>query len=70
MNKPNKLIFNFKDNTNENQYNESTKMEKVWYGEQVDGQVLNMETYYYMCKEFAAAMGFSEKTINEWFGED
>lgn len=70
MNKPNKLIFSFKDNTNENQYNESTRMEKVWYGEQVDGQVLNMETYYYMCKEFAAAMGFSEKTINEWFGED
>lgn len=67
--KPNKVIFQLIDNTRINIYNESCKMEKEWYGEQNDGQILDMERYYYLCKEFAAAMGFGEKTINEWFGE-
>lgn len=66
---PNKMKFIFEDNTRLDLYNESTEMTKKWYGEEEDGQVLTIETYYTMCKEFAAAMGFAEKTINEWFGE-
>ena len=44
-------------------------MEKIWYGKMEDGQIIDMDTYYCFCKEFAAAMGFSEKTIQEWFGD-
>ena len=67
----NKNIMKFEliDSTRMNQFNESCKMEKTWYGEMEDGQIMDMETYYYLCKEFAAAMGFCEKTINEWFGD-
>lgn len=69
MENKNEMIFKFVDNTRLNAYNESCEMKKVWYGELEDGQIMDIETYYTMCKEFAAAMGFAEKTINEWFGE-
>lgn len=67
---PRKNIMKFEliDSTRLNSYNESCKMEKVWYGELEDGQIMDIETYYTYCKEFAAAMGFCEKTIDEWFG--
>ena len=68
MNK-NYMKFELVDNTRKNIYNESCEMKKSWYGEESDGQVITIETYYTMCKEFAAAMGFSEKTIIEWFGD-
>lgn len=68
MQKANKLIFILEDNTRLNQYNESCKLEKSWYGEQDDGQIMSIDDFYYRCKEFAAAMGFAQKTIEEWFG--
>ena len=68
MPKKNIMKFELIDNTRMNSYNESCKMEKAWYGEMEDGQIMSMETYYCLCKGFAAAMGFSEKTIQEWFG--
>ena len=68
MNK-NYMKFELVDNTRKNIYNESCEMKKSWYGAESDGQVITIETYYTMCKEFAAAMGFSEKTITEWFGD-
>ena len=68
MPKKNIMKFELIDNTRMNSYNESCKMKKVWYGEMEDGQIMDMDTYYCFCKEFAAAMGFSEKTIQEWFG--
>ena len=68
MPKKNIMKFELIDNTRMNSYHESCKMEKVWYGEMEDGQIMDMDTYYCFCKEFAAAMGFSEKTIQEWFG--
>lgn len=68
MQKANKLIFELEDNTRLDQFNESCKLEKKWYGEEEDGQILTIEDYYYRCKEFAAALGFAEQTINEWFG--
>lgn len=70
MNKPNKMIFQLIDNTRLDVFNETCKMEKQWYGANKESdQILDIETYYYMCKEFAKAMGFTEKTVEEWFGE-
>ena len=63
------MKFELVDNTRKNIYNESCEMKKSWYGEESDGQVITIQTYYTMCKEFAAATGFSEKTITEWFGD-
>lgn len=63
----NYMIFELIDNTHKDVYNESCKLQKVWYGEENDGQIMSIETFYYMCKDFAAAMGFAEKTIEEWF---
>lgn len=70
MNKPNKIKFILEDNTKINEYNESCKMERQWYGEIGGGQVLNIETYYSMCRDFAIAMGFTKDIVNEWFAED
>ena len=70
MAKANKMRFIVEDNTRQDMYNETCKLEKRWFGELEDGQIMDIEMYYYFCKEFAAAMGFAEKTINEWFGED
>lgn len=64
----NYLKFELVDGTNLNEYNESCEMKRTWYGKEGD-QVLDIEQYFYHCKEFAAAMGFAEKTINEWFGD-
>ena len=69
MPKKNIMKFELIDNTRMNSYNESCKREKIWYGKMEDGQIIDMDTYYCFCKEFAAAMGFSEKTIQEWFGD-
>ena len=65
----NYIKFTLVDETNLNEYNESCEMLKTWFGQRAEGQVLPIEDFYYFCKEFAAAMGFAEKTINEWFGE-
>lgn len=69
MQEPNKIRIEFIDNTRKNQFNETTIMEKIWYGEKENEEVLDIETFYLICKEFAAAMGYCEKTINEWFGD-
>jgi hypothetical protein len=69
MKNKNVLRFELIDNTRLNSYNESCTMEKTWFGETNDGQVLDIETYYTYCKQFASAMGFGEKTIEEWFGD-
>ena len=70
MAKANKMKFIFEDNTRQDMYNETCKLEKRWFGELEDGQIMDIEMYYYLCKEFAAAMEKEKKTINEWFGED
>lgn len=67
--KLNMLKFELIDNTRQDAYNESTTMIKRWYGAEEDGQILSLESYYQRCKEFAMAMGFAEKSVNEWFGE-
>lgn len=49
------------------EFNESTDCTFELYGVE-DDEILSIEKYYYLCKQFAAAMGFTEKTVNEWFG--
>lgn len=68
MKNKNIMRFQLIDNTRLDIYNESTVLEKSWFGEERDGQIMSLETYYCLCKEFAAAMGFAEKSIEEWFG--
>lgn len=68
MKKPNEMIFKLVDNTRLDAYNESCEMKKQWYGDISEGQTIDIETYYTMCKEFAKAMGFAEATVEEWFG--
>ena len=65
----NYIKFILVDNTNFNEYNESCEMKKTWYGLTNDAGIMSIEDYYYYCREFAAAMGYAEKTIDEWFGD-
>lgn len=41
---------------------------ELWVENEID-EILSIEKYHDLCKRFAAAMGFAERTINEWFGE-
>lgn len=68
MKQANKMIFELIDNTKINNFNEGCKMEKRWFGNSESGEILSIEDYWIMCKEFAKAMGFAEDTVEEWFG--
>ena len=60
------MEFRFKDFT-ENVFNESVNCTyEVWGAN--EGASMSIEQYWCMCRYFAAAMGFGEETINEWFG--
>lgn len=50
------------------EYNESIDCSFSLYGDE-DDEVMSIENYYLFCKRFASAMGFAEKTIEEWFGD-
>ena len=49
-------------------YNESIDLTYSLYGAEFD-EILPLDMFRCYCKQFAAAMGQSEKTINEVFGE-
>ena len=68
MEKKSFVKFEVCDNHNKDKYNESITFIKEFYPEDEYG-VLSLEDYYLLCKQFAAAMGFPEKSIEEWFGE-
>jgi hypothetical protein len=57
------------DDYTDSEFNESVDCTYALYGTEVSGQIMSIEQYYCLCKQFAAAMGFAEKTINDWFGE-
>ena len=65
----NTMEFILRDNTNKNKYNESCHMTKSWYSDPEEIEIMSIEEYYVMCRQFAASMGYAEKTIDEWFGE-
>ena len=56
------------DDYQENEWNESLDCEFALWGTESD-ETLTMEKYHMYCRHFAAALGFAESTINEWFGE-
>lgn len=60
------LRFVLSDNR-DTEYNESVDCTFSLYGD-IEGEALNIEDYWRYCRCFAAAMGFSEETINDWFG--
>ena len=49
-------------------YNESIDLTYSLYGAESD-EILSLDMFRGYCKYFAAAMGYSEKTIDEVFGE-
>ena len=53
----------------ETEYNDSVDCTYALYGtgDEMD-EVMSIEKYWCLCRYFAAAMGFSEKSIEEWFG--
>ena len=52
----------------EDEFNESVDLSFDLYADP-DDEIMSMETYHNYCKRFAAAMGFAQATIEEWFGE-
>lgn len=57
------------DDWRETIYNESIDITFARYGYEEEDEIMPIEDYYCLCKYFAAAMGFAEKTIDEWFGK-
>ena len=60
------MEFWLRDNR-DSEFNESVDCTWELYGEE-DDEILSIEKYHDLYKCFAAAMGFTESTINEWFG--
>ena len=55
------------DDYQENEWNESLDCEFALWGVEGD-ETLTMEKYHMCCRHFALAMGFSESTVDDWFG--
>ena len=52
----------------EDKFNESVNCTfDIWKDK--EDEILSIGEYWYYCRRFAAAMGFSEIVIDEWFGE-
>ena len=51
------------------EYNDSIDCTFDLYGtgDEIE-EIMSIEKYWCLCRYFAAAMGFGEKTIEEWFG--
>jgi len=50
-------------------YNDSIDCTFTLYNDDDDDEILSIEEYRELCVRFAAAMGFHNKTIAEWFGD-
>ncbi len=54
----------------ETEYNESIDCTFELYGTDDEAEeLMSIEKYWCLCRCFAAAMGFSEQVIMEWFGD-
>ena len=63
------MRFELDDYTN-SEFNESVDCTYALYGTEVSGEAMSIEKYWCLCRQFAAAMGFGESTIEKWFGRD
>lgn len=58
------------DDDRETEFNESVDCTYALYGTDDDlCELMSIEKYWCLCRQFAAAMGFGESTIKEWFGD-
>lgn len=55
------------DDERETVFNESTDLTYTIYLENEEDELLEIDRYVDMCIQFAAAVGFSEKTIRDTF---
>lgn len=56
------------DDYSENRFNESVDCTfQLWGGD--NDETMSIETYWHLCTQFAAALGFAPKTIETWFGD-
>ena len=63
------MEFWLRDNR-EIEFNDSVDCTFELYGTGDESEeIMSIEKYWYLCRCFAATMGFSEQTIIEWFGE-
>jgi hypothetical protein len=62
------MRFDLEDDR-DTEFNESTDCTYALYGMK-DDEVMSIEKYWCLCRQFAAAMGFGESTIEKWFGRD
>lgn len=62
------MEFWLRDNR-EIEFNDSVDCTFELYGtgDEIE-EIMSIEKYWCLCRYFAAAMGFSEQTITEWFG--
>lgn len=62
------MEFWLRDNR-EIEYNDSVDCTFELYGtgDEIE-EIMSIEKYWCLCRYFAAVMGYSEKTIEDWFG--
>lgn len=53
----------------EDKFNESVDCTFAIWDDPCNCMSMDMELYWCFCRQFAAAMGFDDETIIEWFGE-
>ena len=56
------------DDDRETKYNESTDLSYELYLEDEDDEILEIDRLVDYCMNFAKAMGFAERTVEEAFG--
>lgn len=62
------MRFEYEDDR-ASKFNESTDCTYALYGVDDEfSELMSIEQYWRLCRHFAAAMGFCEATIKEWFG--
>lgn len=53
----------------EDKFNESVDCTFAIWDDPSNCIAMDIELYWCLCRQFAAAMGFDDKTIIEWFGD-
>lgn len=56
------------DDYREDKFNESVDCTFAIWNDQ--GNNMDIELYWCFCRQFALAMGYSEETVDKWFGDN
>ncbi len=57
------------DDNRDTEYNESVDITFTLAGKSDNDDIMPMELYRDLCIRFAKAMGYAEKTVDEYFGK-